>query len=123
MKTILIGLLAFSSISAFAAKIEFTQDLRKCGGTMELRKHLKIGAPKYSLKFKNVVRCSNILLSSGEKLKLERAENTSVAFESQSIRLSDDAATAAQDGRLYVDIESNDKRINDAYQIFIPLND
>lgn len=108
MKILLIGLLALGSISAFAANVEFTQQLPECGGKMELRKHLIVGTSKYSLKFINVVRCPNILLSNGEKFKLVCAEDSSTECKPKSIRLSHMAVDAAQSGRLYVD-ECKDK--------------
>lgn len=117
MKSLLIAL-TFSVASFSAVADSYFLDsasLYNCGGKVELRTHVNRGDVLYTLKFKDVKRCSNVvILGKNYKLTDDRGR-----YVDRSITLSRTAEREAKFYGLGIAVESNSRRTSDAVRLFV----
>lgn len=113
---IALAVLVFSASSFAESKIEDSIILKKCGGTVELRRYVNEGEEKFALLFYGVRNCSNVILSSGKSHKLTDRNGK---FLDKNISLSDEAVLAAKKGGLALNLESNSGEHIEEYVISI----
>ncbi len=93
-KFIALALLALSFSSFASSLLEDSQDLRSCGGVVELKSYIENdGQEKFALQFESVSACSNVILSNGKSYKLT---DKSGRYLNKNITLSQDAVAAAK---------------------------